>query len=1099
MLRICLFGPPRLEYDGEPVQISRRKGLALLAYLSHINQPASRDTLAALFWPENSQTEALKSLRRELARLKKEVPGEIISVVGSQLAFNHTSEAVVDTLHFRQHLAIEQDHNHFPEAACGVCLKALTEAVGLYTSDFLAGFNLLHCIEYDTWQDLQRENLRQSLGHALHQLTRWHAGQREYDRAIQYCRRWLALDPLHEAARRTLMEVYAAEGSPAVALRLYEEGAQLLQSELGVEPAEETQRLWQEIRSGQLPAFTPPAEKTNTNHTHHSVQHLPGTRRPSTFPRLSTPFVGRAHELTMIQLRLQEPACRLINLVGPLGFGKTRVAIEIGRRFESEAVPAFPDGVFFVPVASVTSSTGILIAMLDAAGANIDGSLTPERQMVEALKDKEQLFILDNVEPGINGVEVLSTVLAAAPGIKILTTSRSALRLQEEWFHPLGGLSCPPPGSPPHELSTTPDRARWLLSYDAIQLFEQRARSASPSFCLEDDMESVVRICRLVEGMPLALELAAAWLRVLDARAVAEELEQSLDLLDSRLRNLPERHQSIRAVFEQSWEMLAPTDQRVLAQLSVFRGGFTREAALHIAGATPFVLSELIEKALLHKTTHGRYQLHELLRQFAARKLEEMGLVGQSQEDHCRFYLAHLAQQEAALKGPHQRTALRQIKNNLENLRHAWNWAVEQNRLAILDLALESIFLYYFVRGRNQEGVLFLQPARDALATGASETPSPLWTRIVSRMCLMQSFLAPQPQLSAEILLCLSASEKRGDPAEKAFCCFVLGAFHTLGQDDFCAAIKAYDRAVQYYRSIGESFYLVQVLIWMGFSYGNSADLDQYFSLTREALSLARAHGHRASAANALGNLVGGALCIGDYVTAEQYTHEVGAIGAELDLPIILTHYKTQLSLIHFLKGDFEQAGKLAKEAHARAVEIRHPLSIAYTLTFLSLDASIQGDYLTGKRYSEESLATPAPRFGVILAHWAASIACCGLQLDGPAWEHAVSMMKLAHPAGYIALNVWPLPVMAVVLFRAGQLEPSVELLALAYTHPLSPTGWLAQWPLLGEVYDQLKTDLGEDVFSVAWERGLALDWDAHVASLIHGPVEDPDALLVEV
>ena len=1082
MISIYLFGPPRLERDGAPIHISRRKGLALVSYLAQTNKPASRETLATLFWPEHDHTEALKSLRRELARLKKELDRESITATQSQLAIN--ADATLDVFRFQKQLQVVQEHDHFPELYCMACLDALTSAVNLYSDDFMAGFNLLDCSEFDAWQDFQRESLRQSLGQALHQLTIWNASLRDYDRAINYGRRWLALDPLHEAARRALMQVCADAGRPAVALRVYEEGAQLLQEELGISPAEESRRLWQEIRAGRVPDIgkgtIPPAKPAR------QVAPVQSMRRRSNLPRQPTPFVGRSSELMMIQLRLQEPACRLFNLVGPGGIGKTRLALEVGRCILDEGVPLFADGIFFVPLTVDSAPEGIVSAIVEAAAFTLYGNAPPEQKLLDYLFDKQMLFILDNLEHLLEGGDTITAILAAAPGVKILATSRAALRLQEEWFHPLGGLSVPPPGSPTRRYKAAGDATTSLRAYDAVRLFEQCAHHASPTFSPAEDVEHVVRICRLVEGMPLALELAAAWLKVLDVRAVADELEQSLDLLDSRFRNMPERHQSIRAVFDQTWAMLNPAEQEVLARLSVFRGGFTREAAVQVAGATLFLLSGLIEKALLHKTTHGRYRLHELLRQFAAEQLEAMYKVEQSHAAHSRYYLLMLGELESDLKGANSMTALKQIRADLENIRQAWNWALGNDDIYTLGRALESIYLYFFMRGRNREGIEFLEPACTILELRREQEQIAVLGCIVSRLCLMKSYLLPiSLNIEEDIQTSLAVAQQCQDHSEIAFCHFTRANFHTIVKGDMTAALSYYEQAQQAYIALNESFYLAQILIWKGFCYGNRSCLDLFFKFTREGLALSQAVGNKASVGHALGKLTIGAFWVGDYDAAEANALEVGAIGVELDLLSTITHSKTQLSLANFLKGKIELAGQLAKEAYQLALDIHYPASIAYTLTYLGLHASLTGDYLAGKQFAEESLQTPSSHFGAILGQWVAAIAHCGLNQDDEAWRHALTMLLLTHNAGFVGMTTWPLPVMAILRARAGQEECAVELLALAQTHPLSPNGWQNKWPLLAELRRRLKAELGAETFAAAWERGLALDLDNLVATIL--------------
>lgn len=1086
MLNIYLFGPPRFERGGTAVHVSRRKVVALAAYLARTNRPASRETVAALLWSEHDQSEALKSLRRELARLKQELGREYVSVTRSHLAFNADAGNIVDVVRFQEQLRLVQEHDHFPDMPCPSCLDALTDAEQAYADDFMAGFNLPDCPEFDAWQDFQRESMRQELDRALHQLAVWYTSQRNYDRAIHYGRRRLALNPLHEAARRALMEVYAQSGQQAAALQLYDEGAELLQEEVGVAPAEASKRLWQAIRDGQMPergegSVAPAME----------VRQGPPTsarRRRFNLPQHVTPFVGRSHELTMIQLRLQETACRLLTLVGPGGIGKTRLALEVGQRVWGAALPLFAGGVLFVPLEAVSKPEGIAPAMMEAAGISPYGNGSPEQQLLDFLRDRQMLFILDNLEHLLDGVGFITEILTRASGVRILATSRTALRLREEWFHPVGGLSCPPVRSPTRTGAKADGISPSLLDYDAIRLFVRRARHASPAFCLGKEEAHVVRICQLVEGMPLALELAAGWLRVLDARRVAEELEQSLDLLDARFRNLPERHRSIRAVFDQTWAMLDQSEREVLARLSVFRGSFSQEATARVAGATLSLLSDLIDKSLVQTAGPGRYRLHELLRQFAAEQLEAMDLVEESGSAHGRYYMGELAERECELKGEQQLKALNQIKGDLENVRMAWEWSLEQGDLPALGQALESIFLYYYVRGRNQQGFDFLQSARKQLAPEDGERPTPVWGRIMSRMSLMASLLSsPGREIEEQIQAALAVAREHGDRAEIAFCRFVEGFYHTLVRPDLDVAIRAYEEARRVYGALNDTFYLVKVLLWMGFCYGihSRPDLDLVYS--HRALALARAGGQKASVAHALGNLAYRAFCMGDYQPAEKYAHEVGIIGTELNLPGTVTHSRTLLCLAAFLRGDFEAAGRLAKEANDIALEINRPMDIGFTLALRGLHACLGGDYATGKAFAEESLTMSGRHFGLIMPSWALAIANCGLAQNDAAWQNAVRAIETASQAGFVAMFTWPLPVMAIVRARAGQKEEAVELLALAQTHPMSPIGWQKAWPLLAETRHYLEAALGAETFAAVWERGVALDLETTIAVLLGG------------
>jgi predicted ATPase len=316
----------------------------------------------------------------------------------------------------------------------------------------------------------------------------------------------------------------------------------------------------------------------------------------------------------MTQLRLQENACRLLTLVGPTGIGKTRLALEVGRSLAESGATLFADGIVFVPLAEVEDHAAMVNALLQAADLAAEGSSSGEEQLLTALRSRQMLFILDNLEHLPAAGTLITTILAAAPNVKILATSCTALRLREEWSHPLHGLSLPPVG----------DREEMELAVacDAVQLFAERARQVSPTFSLQDQLGDVIRICRLVEGIPLALELAAGWIDVLDARTIADELEQGLDLLEARFCNVPPRQRSMRAGLRRTWSLLDGVEQEALARLALFAGSFTREEAQQVGGASLPVLSSLLEKSLVQPAGPQRYRMPQPLRHFAGGQAE---------------------------------------------------------------------------------------------------------------------------------------------------------------------------------------------------------------------------------------------------------------------------------------------------------------------------------------------------------------------------------------------------------------------------------------------------------------------------------------------
>src|SRR5512143_2346170 len=297
-------------------------------------------------------------------------------------------------------------------------------------------------------------------------------------------------------------------------------------------------------------------------------------------PVLPTPLIGRQREVEELSQLLVDPQCRLLTLVGPGGIGKTRLAIEAAARLPA----AFADGVYFVPLASVITARFIVPLIADALGFAFQSTTPadPKTQLFRYLKGKQVLLLTDNLEHLLTepGIEVLTELLANTPQVKLLATSREPAGLQGEWVFEVQGLPIP-----------DSRYAEGSAQNTGVELFLQRARRAHVGFTARpQDYPAIVRICQLVDGMPLGIELAAAWVRTLDCAEIAREIERGLDFLSVTTRDLPARHRSMRAVFDHSWRLLSPEDQTVLLRLSVFRGGFKREAAEQVAGATLAVL-----------------------------------------------------------------------------------------------------------------------------------------------------------------------------------------------------------------------------------------------------------------------------------------------------------------------------------------------------------------------------------------------------------------------------------------------------------------------------------------------------------------------------
>ncbi len=438
-------------------------------------------------------------------------------------------------------------------------------------------------------------------------------------------------------------------------------------------------------------------------------------------PAQPTPFIGRVEDLAQLSEMLTDPASRLVTLVGVGGIGKTRLAIQAA----SEVQRAFPDGVFFVPLQPVVSTHFLPAAIADSLRLPFHGQSDLIGQLFQHLHDKALLLVLDSFEHLLDAVDLLAELLTAAPQVKLLVTSREVLNLRQEWVYPMSGLRYPL-----SEEDSTPE------DYGAVRLFVKCAQHIRPDFNLAEEQRGVIRICQLTEGMPLALELAASWLKVLPCQVIANEIQRNLDFLNTNMRDIPDRHRSMRAVFDQSWALLSASEQEVFARLSIFRGGFDRSVTEVVAGASLFELSSLLDKSLIRREAEGRYQMHELLRQYAQEKLDEQpGAHQQTAGQHCAYYAAFAHQHRWNLSNSTADSAYTTVMENIDNLWAAWAYALEQCDASLIDQFLVTLYRIHDIQSRYTDGERSFRQAVNCL--GVDNTDSSALTVVQARACLL--------------------------------------------------------------------------------------------------------------------------------------------------------------------------------------------------------------------------------------------------------------------------------------------------------------------------------------------------------------------------
>jgi predicted ATPase/DNA-binding NarL/FixJ family response regulator/DNA-binding XRE family transcriptional regulator len=468
--------------------------------------------------------------------------------------------------------------------------------------------------------------------------------------------------------------------------------------------------------------------------------------QPVRSPQLPPPIdlIGRAAEQAELLRRLRSPGQRLITLVGPGGIGKTSLALNVATTLTTGAEPALRDGVAIAWLASIATADDVPLVIADALGQPIQGARPAADQLIDTLRERELLLVLDNLEhllgPG-NGdmlAALIGRVLAEAPNVRMLITSRERLRLRNEWVLELGGLALPAADSGPQ-----------VERSEAVQLFVERAQRGDPAFTMSGESPTAVaRICRRLEGLPLAIELAAAWTRVLMPREIAAEVDRALDFLTRTDRDAPARHRSMRAALEHSWRLLADDERHILARLSVFRGGCDRDAASIVLSYQFSVLSSeqsnsklktqnsklaamlagLIDKSLVRREEVGgqtRYTLHELVRQYAAERLaDNPDQQATTAARHAAYYAGLLQRAIDQRTGASTPAARAMLDRNMDNLRAAWAWAAGAADTAVIATMTRGFRILYDDHGWLLDGAaLFGRTAEALRAAGDAVAP----------------------------------------------------------------------------------------------------------------------------------------------------------------------------------------------------------------------------------------------------------------------------------------------------------------------------------------------------------------------------------------
>jgi predicted ATPase/DNA-binding SARP family transcriptional activator len=680
-IRLSLLGLPRLELDGAPLEFKRRKALNLLAYLCLHPAEHPRERLAALFWGDSDDEAARLSLRVTISDLRKGLGEEAFIGGRDSLGLSPTLSVWVDALEFEK-------------LAKGKSAPDWQEALGLYADEFLPDV-------YEDWALEWRERLAQLHVETLLRLTAHHRSSADYDKAIELARRLLALDPANEAAHQHIMVCYEALGDRAAALRQYESCIEALQGLVGVRPSSMTEAIYQRLQKA--------ASGISAKLTAH----------PTNLPAPLTSFVGREAELEAVEsllaplAREAQPA-RLVTLIGPGGSGKTRLSIQAA----SELVDTYEQGVWWVELAALTRPEDVLAQVAVVFGLKEQPGASLEEALLDALKNRHFLLVLDNCEHLLDACTRLAAlILQNCPRAQILATSREAFSIGGEQIYPV------PPLELPENDPIDPEAAAQI---EALRLFVERARAVLPSFELDNaNLAAVTAICRRLDGIPLAIELAASRLKALSPAQIAERLDDRFRLLASGDRAALPRQQTLYALIDWSYGLLDEDEKALFRRLAILPGGCTLEAAEALGAdlaALPLdLLTRLVEKSLLvaRETQTGmRYRMLDSIRHFGLHRLAEAGEADLAPARALNYFAMLVDGIEPDLsERMHVDANLSTLTAEQDNLRELLEWSLAHDPAMALRLA-GGLWSYWDISDQIAEGDRWLGRALDACPEG---------------------------------------------------------------------------------------------------------------------------------------------------------------------------------------------------------------------------------------------------------------------------------------------------------------------------------------------------------------------------------------------
>lgn len=955
MLQIYLFGPLRLRYQEQLLKFAALpKTLPLLAdLLLNRAKPIPRTTLAFTHWPDCSEAEARSNLRRHLYELRRVLPmpddaRPWLLVDNNTVQWNSQADYWCDVVAFEE---------------ASADLPGLAQTVQLYAGDLLPEL-------YEDWLFGVRERLRNRFFAILGQLLTSAHSANDYPTAINYAQQILQHDPLREDIVRELMTLRHANGDRAGALQEYQRFAQRLRTELDIAPMVETSALYDTLaRQAATPVtvIAPPLATASATAMPPSPAAATVEAQPAhNLAAPLTSFIGREAEVAGIRALLtqRKNRLRLLTLTGPGGSGKTRLAVEVGLQLVNLQPSPFAQGIYLVHLAAVTDPALVLPTIATTLGVKEQGQTPLIEALNNWLRARDLLLILDNFEQVTAAAAGLTELLLAAPRLTLLVTSRKLLSIYGEHEFPVPPLALPDP-----EAGRQPEQ---LVQSAAVSLFITRSRANNPTFTLtRENGAAVAEVCTRLDGLPLALELAAARSKLFTPQALLAKLTRKLDLLVGAQHGLAERQRTLRQTIDWSYRLLEPAAQQRFARLSVFVGEFTLAAAEAITPTNDqdraLVLEELLDllnQSMVQRVepanpdeTTLRFRLLLTLRDYAWEQLQASGTADQLCERHARYYLAQMEQASSVQELANEGHWLDQIAAELDNLRAAFAWACQQKEQAELAVRMAvAAASFWLKRGYLVEG----------------------------RRWLEQALGNSQPIAAA---LHAKAHSANGTLA--------------WYQEEYSAAQEQFQRSLALWQTLGaaaDQGEMARIYLSLGGiarQHSNYAAAIEYHTA---ALTIQRQLDNKQGMADALHNLGVAETFLGHYAAAQQCFAECYAIDCALGDQWGMFLDLNSWGVLEYMQGDYASARRRLTEGVAIARRLGAKTRLALLLTHLGKVALAEAHWGEAQRYFREALTIAdevgikSQRFG---AHLGLALLCLYQEDDAGACNHLTHCLTI--------------------------------------------------------------------------------------------------------